>query len=159
MTEAEMTPEFVEFIPESLEEGVVYVTIPYATVSHLCACGCGNKVVTPLGPADWELIFDGEQLSLFPSIGNWQLPCQSHYWIWRNSVSWAGSWTPEQIKAGRQRDERDLKSYFERRGGTMPPVPTRTLTETTAAASRERKSAPPANDRRHLGRLRRLLRK
>src|SRR5207248_2134638 len=68
MKRDEMTPQFVEFIPEELEPGVVYISTAYATASHLCACGCGNKVVTPLGRAEWELIFDGERVSLFPSI-------------------------------------------------------------------------------------------
>ena len=44
--------EFVEGIPERLEEGVLYVSILYATAMHLCACGCGREVVTPLTPTD-----------------------------------------------------------------------------------------------------------
>jgi len=66
--------EFVEFIPEELKEGTVYVSIRFATVSHLCVCGCKNKVVTPLRPADWKLIFDGKSVSLHPSVGNWGFP-------------------------------------------------------------------------------------
>ena len=50
--------EFVEFIPDKLVDGVIYVSIPYATVAHKCCCGCGMEVVTPLSPTDWELIFD-----------------------------------------------------------------------------------------------------
>ena len=65
----------------------------YATTTHLCACGCGNKVVLPLSPADWQLYFDGERVSLTPSIGNWQFPCQSHYWIRRNGIFWADRWS------------------------------------------------------------------
>ena len=38
--------EFVEFIPEKLEEGVVYVSFEYATAMHLCCCGCGREVST-----------------------------------------------------------------------------------------------------------------
>ena len=30
--------EFVEFIPDKLEDGIVYVSIPYATVAHECCC-------------------------------------------------------------------------------------------------------------------------
>ena len=63
--------EFVEFIPSELQEAVLYVSIPYATAVHQCACGCGNKVVTPISPVDWQLLFDGETVSLTPSIGNW----------------------------------------------------------------------------------------
>ena len=53
------------------------MSIPYATAVHLCACGCGNKVVTPFSPAEWQLTYDGDTVSLSPSIGNWQFPCKS----------------------------------------------------------------------------------
>src|SRR5580658_1812602 len=76
--------QFVEFIPDELEQGTIYVSIRFATASHLCCCGCGNKVVTPIRPADWKLIFDGKTVSLDRSIGNWSFACQSHYWIVRN---------------------------------------------------------------------------
>jgi hypothetical protein len=104
--------EFVEFIPSELEEGILYVSVQYATAVHKCACGCGNKVVTPISPAEWQLLFDGESVSLMPSIGNWQFPCRSHYWIKSNKVRWAEAWTPEQIVAGRQRESRDYERYF-----------------------------------------------
>lgn len=81
---------FVEFMPSELQEGVLYVSIQYATAIHTCACGCGNKVVTPISPGDWQLLFDGNSVSLTPSIGNWQFPCRSHYWITSNKVCWAG---------------------------------------------------------------------
>ena len=44
--------EFVEFIPDELEHGIIYISIRFATASHLCCCGCGNKVVTPIRPTD-----------------------------------------------------------------------------------------------------------
>jgi len=37
-----LKPEFVEYIPNMLEIGVLYISIPYQTASHLCACGCGE---------------------------------------------------------------------------------------------------------------------
>lgn len=98
---ARVTHEFVEQIPEELADGVVYVCIPYGTVVHRCCCGCGQEVVTPLGPTDWRVIFDGETVSLEPSIGNWSFPCRSHYWIVRNRVRWARVWTDAEIDAGR----------------------------------------------------------
>ena len=81
--------EFVSYIPEPLDFGMLYVSIPFTTVAHLCCCGCGNEVVTPLDPADWQMTFDGKSVSLYPSIGSWGLSCQSHYWIHRNQVRWA----------------------------------------------------------------------
>ena len=37
--------QFVEFIPKVLDEGVLYVSMTYATARHLCFCGCGMRVV------------------------------------------------------------------------------------------------------------------
>jgi hypothetical protein len=61
--------------------------------------------VTPLSPTDWKLTFDGETISLSPSIGNWSLKCQAHYWIERNQVRWAGRWSRDEIEAGRASDQ------------------------------------------------------
>jgi hypothetical protein len=104
--------EFVEFIPDELKEATVYVSIRFATVAHLCCCGCGSKVVTPLRPTDWKLIFDGKTISLDPSIGNWSFACQSHYWIVRNTVRWARQWSQEEISAGRAHDTLAKEEYF-----------------------------------------------
>ncbi|WP_397469451.1 DUF6527 family protein [Pseudonocardia charpentierae] len=59
----------------------------YATAVHLCACGCGFKVVTPLGRGGWRLTFDGA-VSLHPSVGNGQSRCRSHYVVRRNVIDW-----------------------------------------------------------------------
>ena len=95
---------FVEFIPDRLEDGVLYVSMAYATVTHRCACGCGKEVVTPLSPTDWKLIFDGETVSLDPSIGNWSFPCRSHYFIRNGAVRWAADMTQAEIARGRAAD-------------------------------------------------------
>ena len=84
--------KFVDFIPEILEEGVLYITIKYKSAAHKCMCGCGNKVVTPISPAGWKMIFDGKAVSLTPSIGNWNLECRSHYYITNSEVSWVKDW-------------------------------------------------------------------
>jgi hypothetical protein len=105
--------EFVEFIPDKLEDGIVYVSIPYATVAHKCCCGCGVEVVTPLSPTDWKLIFDGESISLDPSIGNWSFPCKSHYWIRHNRIRWAERWSREKIVAVRAYDRSVKQGYLE----------------------------------------------
>ena len=110
--------EFVEYVPRDLEEGVLYVSIPFATAVHRCPCGCGNKVVTPITPTGWHLLFDGEAVSLTPSIGNWALPCRSHYWIRSNGIQWAGAWTDKMVAAGQLRDNRDLELNFASRAGS-----------------------------------------
>ena len=82
---------FVENIPEVLEQGVLYVSLRYRTMVHRCACRCGEEVVTPIGPAAWTMTYDGDGVTIAPSIGNWSLPCRSHYWIERGRVLWAPS--------------------------------------------------------------------
>jgi hypothetical protein len=104
--------EFVEFIPDVLKEGTLYVSMEYATVVHKCCCGCGKEVVTPLSPTDWRLIFDGKTISLDPSIGNWSFECRSHYWIRGSTVRWAAQWSQEEIAAGRSRDRIAKGRYF-----------------------------------------------
>jgi hypothetical protein len=98
-------PEFVQFVPERLEEGVLYISKRYRTASHLCCCGCGQDVVTPLNPAKWQLIEhpDGS-VSLAPSVGNWSYLCRSHYIISRNRIDWAGAFSPELIEAVQHND-------------------------------------------------------
>jgi hypothetical protein len=77
---ARIVPEFIETFPPDLSDGVLYVSATYSTAAHLCCCGCGHEVITPLSRSQWVLTFDG-QVSLRPSIGNWALPCRSHYVI------------------------------------------------------------------------------
>lgn len=117
----EIEPEFVEFIPASTTPGVLYISMAYATTVHLCACGCGNKVVLPLSPAEWRLTYDGVAISLHPSVGNWEFPCQSHYWIRGSKISWAPQWTKRQIEAGRRRDLADLKAHHAPAATRRPP--------------------------------------
>jgi hypothetical protein len=96
---------FVDHIPERLEEGVLYVSMEYATSAHSCCCGCGEEVVAPFTPTDWKMTFDGETISLRPSIGNWTLKCRSHYVIDRGKVIEAKPWSDEQVEAERRRDQ------------------------------------------------------
>ncbi len=110
--------EFVQAVPDHLDDGVVYVSIAYTTALHRCCCGCGTEVVTPLSPTGWKITFDGVSISLHPSIGNWSLPCRSHYWITNSQVRWAEQWTDEQITANRERDR--LAKQRSRARGDVP---------------------------------------
>lgn len=107
-----LTPEFIDFIPSELVDGKLYISITHGTIVHKCACGCGNEVVTPLSPVDWRIIYDGESVSIEPSIGNWSFPCKSHYWINHNQVQWAPRWTRKEIDGGRLRDSIDRENYY-----------------------------------------------
>lgn len=107
--------KFVEFIPDVVAYGVLYISIDYSTAVHQCVCGCGNEVVTPFSPKDWRLEFDGETGSLCPSIGNWSLECQSHYWIRNNRIKFARKWLEEEVEFGRKEDAKCKQRYYKRK--------------------------------------------
>ena len=95
--------KFVEEIPDDLDAGILYVSMRFGTVVHKCACGCGEEVVTPLGPAEWQLTYDGRTVSLAPSIGNWSFACRSHYWIEGGNVRWARGFSGAEVARVRQK--------------------------------------------------------
>ncbi len=114
--------KFVECFPECLQPGVLYISMEYASASHSCCCGCGEEVVTPFAPTEWKMTFDGESVALWPSIGNWNLPCRSHYIIRDGRAIEAAPWSDQQIAAERQRDRR-AKDAFNDRQQSEPCVP------------------------------------
>ncbi|ELM6622487.1 hypothetical protein Q2Y23_003461 [Vibrio fluvialis] len=107
-----ITPVFVEFIPENIEQGKLYISETYKTAIHKCCCGCGEEVVTPLSPADWQLKKGVNTVSLYPSIGNWNYKCKSHYFINNNRIIWAPKFSLEQIQAVQVRDRVDKLNYI-----------------------------------------------
>jgi Family of unknown function (DUF6527) len=77
----------VEYMPDELEHGILYHSDRFNTAIHLCACGCGNQVVTPLAEkvghiplegSKWGFQIDKNGPTLFGSIGN-QNVCGAHY--------------------------------------------------------------------------------
>lgn len=107
-----MRPEYVEFIPKVLEDGVLYISKQFRTASHRCCCGCGTKIVTPLRETEYRLIERMHLVSLYPSIGNWNHPCQSHYFIRANRVVWAAPMSKAEILLGRAHDDALREDYF-----------------------------------------------
>ena len=103
---------FVQYIPEQLEPGIIYISMEYATAAHSCCCGCGEQVITPFTPTDWKLTFDGETVSLWPSIGNWNFSCRSHYIIRHSRNVSADPWDGDQIRWGRRRDKKKKEQYY-----------------------------------------------
>ncbi len=108
-----ITLQRVEFMPKQLEPGVLYVSEKFGAMAHLCACGCGAKIRTPLGPTEWSLKETACGPSLWPSVGNWQQACKSHYIIDGGQIIWCGTWTPEQIMAGRRAEEARRKAHYD----------------------------------------------
>ena len=116
---------FVEYIPEHLDSGVLYISMEYATAAHCCCCGCGEEVITPFTATDWSMTFDGETVSLSPSIGNWNFSCRSHYFIRRGQVIKASTWDDAQINNNRWKDKAVKASYYSRLEpiNTVKPTP------------------------------------
>lgn len=108
-----MCLEAVEFMPAQLQPGVLYVSKKYRTAAHLCACGCGEKVRTQLGHLGWRLTNGRSGPTLYPSIGNWQKPCRSHYFIRDGRVLWQGDWTDEEVLDGRRIEEMRRDAHFQ----------------------------------------------
>lgn len=106
-------PRFMEFVPKELENGVLYVSKKFQVAAHLCCCGCGTKIVTPLHPTEYKLVERGGAVSLSPSIGNWNHPCQSHYWIRDNRVVWSYKMSKAAIQHGRDFDDAEREAYFD----------------------------------------------
>lgn len=114
MTKIEyLQPKFVDTMPSALDSGVLYISKKYKTASHLCCCGCGNRVVTPLKPGWWSLRIQKKKVSISPSIGNWNFPCQAHYWVRNDQVVWAEQWSKEKVEAGRAYDQYIREKHFD----------------------------------------------
>lgn len=124
--QSKLEHRFVERIPRELEPGVLYISMEYAIAAHSCACGCGEEVMTPFTPTDWKMTFDGEAVSLWPSVGNWQLACRSHYVIEDGRVIEGAAWTQRQIGAEQQRDRTAKARYYAAVQASAParPAPT-----------------------------------
>ncbi|MAS95888.1 MAG: hypothetical protein CMO55_22005 [Verrucomicrobiales bacterium] len=106
--------ERVYYMPKELQFGILYVSEEFDAAAHLCACGCGAKIRTPLGPAFWRFTDTKNGPSLYPSVGNWQLNCQSHYWITDGEIIWAEQWRPEEIAAGLLAQDSRRKAFYDR---------------------------------------------
>lgn len=81
--------EFVDTIPKTINEGILYICVNCNVIVHKCACGCGEKTVTPLDKNNgWIMKYDGQSVTLRPSIGNFNINCKSHYFITESRVDW-----------------------------------------------------------------------
>jgi hypothetical protein len=120
---------FVRSIPKEIEPGVLYLSMEYATAIHSCCCGCGNQVVTPLSPTDWKMFFDGESVSLSPSIGNWSFPCRSHYFISEGRIIEADQWNHALVEAGRRQDKVNKARFYQSGSTTKEKAGSSTTTQ------------------------------
>lgn len=102
----------VYYMPKEISEGILYYSEEFGVAAHLCACGCGNKVITPIEPVEWSFFEKNNLPSLHPSIGNWEIPCKSHYWIKDGRIEWSHGWSDAEIIRGRRNEERKREKYY-----------------------------------------------
>jgi hypothetical protein len=113
MRRKSIVPQYVERFPPSLDEGVLYISETFSQAAHLCCCGCRTKIVTSLKPAKWSLTKNRHgSVSLWPSIGNSNAPCKSHYVIAENRIEWERAMTPDLTNLARTRDQADLERTY-----------------------------------------------
>lgn len=123
MSRATYTHKFVKAFPDRLDEGVLYVSVEFATAAHRCFCGCGSEVYTRFSPTDWSMKFDGQTVTINPSIGNWSFACQSHYILANGRVRWADKWSRERIDLGRAIDRERKERQSGRSPSSTTPTP------------------------------------
>ena len=99
-----------ERFPEQPELGSFYYSEDFRSSLHLCACGCGQSVVLPIKPAGWQMEVAGAAVSLYPSVGNREFDCKSHYLIRDGAVIWLANMSEREVAASRQRDEQHIRA-------------------------------------------------
>lgn len=85
-----VTFEKVDYMPSvsEMKDGVIYISDKYAISGHKCLCGCGELTIMPISPGEWNYQIDeSNRLSIRPSVGNYQLPCKSHYIIQKGGAN------------------------------------------------------------------------
>ncbi|WP_353621915.1 DUF6527 family protein [Variovorax saccharolyticus] len=92
-----------------MQFGVLYVS--GRTAVHLCACGCGVQIRTPLGTTGWRLVETNDGPTLEPSVCNWASHCRSHYAIRRGVIEWAEP-LPEYLVSAALAREADRKEIL-----------------------------------------------
>lgn len=90
--------------PDHLENGILYFSPEDRVALHACCCGCGEEVVTPIGDTEYSINLTERGVSIWPSIGNHDYHCGSHYIIEGGQVIWAGAMSRRAIEAGRAHD-------------------------------------------------------
>ena len=103
---------YVRSFPKTLEDGVLYISRRFSSACHRCCCGFGTKTVTPIRRTEYRLIDTGGRVSLYPSIGNWNHPCQAHYVIRDGKVLAAGNMTRSEIAEGHASDEAEKRACY-----------------------------------------------
>lgn len=86
----------VERIPNILQEGIVYHTEEFELAGLLCACGCGHRI-TLLVPDSHRVSDERGYATIWPSIGVFDAPCKSHYFINAGEIQWRPAFSASQV--------------------------------------------------------------
>ncbi|MDY0885383.1 DUF6527 family protein [Dongia soli] len=87
--------ETVERIPNQLREGVVYHSEEFELAALLCVCGCGHRI-TLLVPDSHQVTSSNRLATIRPSIGVFDAPCKSHFFITAGKVDLLPAFTDAQ---------------------------------------------------------------
>lgn len=90
--------EAVDRIPSDIREGVVYHTEEFELAGLLCACGCGHRV-TLLVPDSHRVWSQDGMATVRPSIGVFDAPCKSHYFITGGRIEWLPAFSGAEASA------------------------------------------------------------
>lgn len=85
-----MRYELVQYMPETIEPDVLYVSHEFGATMHICPCGCSREIsceIKPFWSDGWRLTVSNDKPTLYPSIAN--RICKAHYWIRDGEVVWA----------------------------------------------------------------------
>jgi hypothetical protein len=101
----------VDRFPKPVTAGKLFWSREFEMCAHLCACGCGDVIKLPVDAANYRVFETSKGVTLRPSVGNWGV-CDAHYLITDGKVAWAGKWSPDQIKRGRDHEDARRESYY-----------------------------------------------
>ena len=98
--------------PDAPEQGKFYHSEEFRTSLHLCACGCGQRVVLPIKPAGWTLRQGASGFSIAPSVGNREFECRSHYLIRDGRVDWLSAMSDAEVRISRSADQQHMREVY-----------------------------------------------
>jgi len=84
-----METVYVDRLPmkSEMEAEKVYMAENKTQATHLCPCGCGTEILTPLGRGGYRALENSdESLTISPQIEH--SPCSNNYKLYKGYVIW-----------------------------------------------------------------------
>lgn len=92
----------VDRIPANLDPGIVYHSEEFELAAFLCPCDCGHRVML-LVPDSHSVWNQSGFATISPSVGVFDAPCKSHFFIRSGEVDWLNAFSPAQANSIMQR--------------------------------------------------------